>query len=137
MQDIKHIVVLMQENRSFDHYFGTLRGARGFSDPHPVRLSTGNSVFYQPSATGYTLPFHPSAPYLGFQFRGDLAHSWVDPHAAWNNGNNDLWVPSKGVETMAYMTWADIPFHYALADAFTICDAYHCSIMSSTDPNRY
>ncbi len=44
IQDIEHIVILMQENRSFDHYFGTLRGVRGFSDPHPVTLPSGKPV---------------------------------------------------------------------------------------------
>jgi phospholipase C len=38
---------------------------------------------------------------------------------------------------MAHLVRSDIPFHYALADAFTICDAYHCSLMGPTDPNRY
>jgi hypothetical protein len=58
-------------------------------------------------------------------------------HTAVNQGNNDQWVPSKGAVTMAYLTRNDIPFHYALADAFTICDAYHCSLLGPTDPNRY
>src|SRR5262245_47560420 len=50
IEDVQHIVILMQENRSFDHYFGTLRGIRGFSDPRAVRLySSGNSVFQQPN----------------------------------------------------------------------------------------
>jgi phospholipase C len=138
IQDVKHIVVLMQENRSFDHYFGTLRGVRGFSDPRAVKLSSGNSVFQQPNGSTKTLmPFHPTQPLMGYQFIGDLAHSWSDAHAAWNNGNNDGWVAAKGTETMVYMDRTDMPFHYALADAFTVCDQYHCSIMTSTDPNRY
>ena len=137
IQDVQHIVVLMQENRSFDHYFGMLRGVRGFSDPRAVTLSTGNSVFYQPNSSNYVLPFRPNSNLNGYQFLGDLAHSWSDAHAAWNNGSNDGWVAAKGVETMAYLNRTDLPFSYALADAFTICDNYHCSIMSSTDPNRY
>ena len=52
-------------------------------------------------------------------------------------GNHDRWVPSKGPITMAHLTRADIPFHYALADAFTICDAYHCSFLGPTYPNRH
>ena len=138
INDIEHIVILMQENRAFDHYFGMLRGVRGFSDPRAVSLSTGRPVFYQPNGPlGYTLPFHPTAANLGLQFIEDLAHDWTSTHDAWNNGNFDGWVPSKGTTTMAYLERADIPFHYALADAFTICDAYHCSILSATDPNRY
>lgn len=135
--DVEHIVVLMQENRSFDHYFGMLRGVRGFSDPHPVMLSTGKSVWHQPHGNAEVLPFHPTAPNLGLQFLTDLPHDWAGGHAAWNQGNYDQWVPNKGAATMAYLTRRDIPFHYALADAFTICDAYHCSIMGPTDPNRY
>ncbi|TLU74418.1 phosphocholine-specific phospholipase C [Lichenicoccus roseus] len=137
INDIEHIVVLMQENRSFDHYFGTLQGVRGFGDPRAMRLPTGNPVFYQPAGAGYVLPFHPTAPDLGLQFIQDLAHDWDTTHVAWNQGNWDQWVPSKGTTTMAYLDRGDIPFHYALADAFTICDAYHCSLLGPTDPNRY
>lgn len=137
IEDVQHIVVLMQENRSFDHYFGTLKGVRGFGDPRPVNLTSGNSIWYQPDGSGYVLPFHPTAPDLGLQFLEDLAHDWTSTHAAWNDGQYDQWVPSKGTTTMAYLTREDIPFHYALADAFTVCDAYHCAIMGPTDPNRY
>jgi phospholipase C len=135
--DVEHIVILMQENRSFDHYFGTLRGVRGFGDPHPVALPSGDPVWRQPNGAGQLLPFHPDAPELGLQFLEDLPHGWTDTHAAWNGGKYDQWVPSKGTTTMAYLTRRDIPFHYALADAFTVCDAYHCSFLGPTDPNRY
>jgi phospholipase C len=135
--DVEHIVILMQENRSFDHYFGTLSGVRGFGDPRAVSLPSGNSVWYQPDGHGgYVLPFHPPAPELGLQFLEDLPHDWTTTHAAWNGGNHDRWVPNKGPITMAHLTRADIPFHYALADAFTVCDAYHCSLPGPTYPNR-
>ncbi|MFL9954487.1 phospholipase C, phosphocholine-specific [Paraburkholderia nemoris] len=139
IRDVEHIVVLMQENRSFDHYFGTLKGVRGFGDTRAINLPNGKPVWYQPLAAdvGYVLPFRPSAPNLGLQFLQDLAHDWTSTHAAWNGGRYDQWVPSKGTTTMAYLTRDDIPFHYQLADAFTICDAYHCSLMGPTDPNRY
>ncbi|WP_144145925.1 phosphocholine-specific phospholipase C [Paraburkholderia sp. BCC1884] len=139
IRDVEHIVVLMQENRSFDHYFGTLKGVRGFGDTRAINLPNGKPVWYQPLAAdaGYVLPFHPTAPNLGLQFLQDLAHDWNSTHAAWNGGRYDQWVPSKGTTTMAYLTRDDIPFHYQLADAFTICDAYHCSLMGPTDPNRY
>ncbi|GAB2564461.1 phospholipase C, phosphocholine-specific [Dyella jejuensis] len=137
IEDVEHIVILMQENRSFDHYFGSLRGVRGFGDPRPVNLPSGNSVWHQPDGEGYVLPFHPGAPDLGLQFLEDLAHDWTSTQAAWNAGNYDRWVPNKGTTTMACLTRQDIPFHYALADAFTVCDAYHCSVMGPTDPNRY
>jgi phospholipase C len=135
--DVEHIVILMQENRSFDHYFGTLRGVRGFGDPRAVSLPSGDPVWFQPNSAGRVLPFHPDAPDLGLQFLEDLPHGWTDTHKAWNAGKYDQWVPSKGTTTMAYLTRSDMPFHYALADAFTVCDAYHCSFMGPTDPNRY
>ena len=135
--DVQHIVIMMQENRSFDHYFGTLQGVRGFGDPRTVSLPNGNPVWYQPNGNGYVLPFHPGAPNLGLQFLEDLAHDWTSGHAAWNQGKYDQWVPNKGTTTMAHLTRSDIPFHYALADAFTVCDAYHCSVLGPTDPNRY
>ena len=137
LKDVEHIVVLMQENRSFDHYFGTLRGVRGYGDPRPVALPSGASVFHQSDAGQTLLPFHPTAKDLGLQFLEDLAHDWNTTHQAWNNGNYDQWIPAKGPTTMAYLERSDIPFHYALADAFTVCDAYHCSLLTCTDPNRY
>ena len=50
--DVEHIVILMQENRSFDHYFGTMRGVRGFADPRAVKLPSGKSVWHQPNGAG-------------------------------------------------------------------------------------
>ncbi|MFE2423578.1 phosphocholine-specific phospholipase C [Streptomyces hokutonensis] len=138
IEDVEHIVVLMQENRSFDHYFGSLRGVRGFGDPRPVvTRQDGKPVWYQSDGTKDILPFRPEADDLGLQFIQDLPHGWNDGHAAFDGGKYDKWVPSKGSTTMAYLTREDIPFHYALADSFTICDAYHCSFIGSTDPNRY
>ncbi|MFF3732762.1 phosphocholine-specific phospholipase C [Streptomyces sp. NPDC002476] len=137
LEDVEHIVVLMQENRSFDHYFGTLRGVRGFGDPRPVTLPSGKPVWHQSSGIKDVLPFRPTADNLGLQFIQDLNHDWAGGHWAFNKGAYDKWVPAKSATTMAYLTREDIPFHYALADAFTICDAYHCSFIGSTDPNRY
>ncbi|MFE0937283.1 phosphocholine-specific phospholipase C, partial [Streptomyces mutabilis] len=138
IEDVEHIVVLMQENRSFDHYFGKLRGVRGFGDPHPVRLDSGKSVWHQAKGDGTeVLPFHPEADDLGMQFLEGLPHGWSDGQDAYHNGKYDRWLPAKGTTTMAYLTREDIPFHYALADTFTVCDAYHCSFIGSTDPNRY
>ncbi|MEW1656045.1 phosphocholine-specific phospholipase C [Streptomyces sp. NPDC093707] len=137
LKDVEHIVVLMQENRSFDHYFGSLRGVRGFGDPRPVTLPSGKSVWYQSDGTKDLLPYHPDAKDLGMQFIEGLNHDWHGGHQAWNDGKYDQWVSAKGTGTLAHLTRQDIPFHYALADAFTVCDAYHCSLIGSTDPNRY
>ncbi|MWA05613.1 phospholipase C, phosphocholine-specific [Actinomadura sp. LD22] len=137
IRDVEHIVVLMQENRSFDHYFGSLRGVRGFGDPRPVTLPNGKTVWHQPDGTRDVLPFHPDADDLGMQFIQGLNHDWTGGHKAWNDGRYDQWIPAKTATTMAYLTREDIPFHYALADTFTLCDAYHCSFIGNTDPNRY
>jgi phospholipase C len=140
INDVEHVVFLMQENRSFDHYFGALRGVRGFGDPRAVKLPSGKSVWHQPDANnpdGYVLPFRPDKNNLGLAFLEDTPHDWISTHAAWNNGTYDKWVPNKGTTAMAYLTRQDIPYHYALADAFTVCDAYYCSLLGPTDPNRY
>jgi phospholipase C len=137
INDVEHIVFLMQENRSFDHYFGTLRGVRGFADPHPVTLPSGKPVWFQPNGADVLLPFRPDVEDLGQTFLPDPPHGWADTHAAWNGGKYDRWVPNKGVTTMTYHTRRDLPYQFALADAFTICDNYHCSLMGPTDPNRY
>ena len=83
IKDVEHIVVLMQENRSFDHYYGSLRGVRGFGDPHPALQPSGQSVWNQSGV----LPFHPTAPDLGLAFIEDLPHGWNDTHRAWNGGS--------------------------------------------------
>jgi phospholipase C len=137
IRDVEHVVILMQENRSFDHYFGTLGGVRGFGDPRVIQLPSGRSVWHQPDGDSFVLPFHPGVPNLGLQFLEDLPHDWATTHAAWNSGRYDQWVPHKGTTTMAHLTRSDIPYHFALADAFTVCDAYHCSLLGPTDPNRY
>jgi phospholipase C len=138
IEDVEHVVILMQENRSFDHYFGTLRGVRGFGDPRPMALPSGKPVWFQPDGNGFLLPFRPDVLNLGLQFLEDTPHGWTDTHAAWNGGKYDKWIAAKGTRTvMAHLRREDIPFHFALADAFTICDAYHCSLLGPTDPNRY
>ncbi|MFG2312640.1 phosphocholine-specific phospholipase C [Streptomyces sp. NPDC048566] len=137
IEDVEHIVVLMQENRSFDHYFGSMRGVRGFGDPRPATTTGSKPVWYQSDGTRDVLPFRPDADDLGLAFIQDLPHGWNDGHAAFGQGRYDGWVPAKSATTMAHLTREDIPFHYALADSFTVCDAYHCSFIGSTDPNRY
>ncbi|WP_369144093.1 phosphocholine-specific phospholipase C [Streptomyces sp. R44] len=137
IQDIEHIVVLMQENRSFDHYFGAMKGVRGFGDPRPVTLPSGKSVWNQSDGSKVTLPFRPTSDKLGMEYLQGLNHDWAGGQSAFNKGRYDNWIPAKTKATMAHLTREDIPFHYALADAFTICDAYHCSFIGATDPNRY
>jgi len=137
LEDVEHIVVLMQENRAFDHYYGVLRGVRGFGDPHPIVLPSGQPVWNQADGSTVTLPFRPDVGNLALTFIEDLDHSWDGTHQMFNDGNWDQWVPAKTTTCMAHMDRADLPFHYALADAFTVCDAYHCSMLGPTDTNRY
>ncbi|HEY4082881.1 MAG TPA: phospholipase C, phosphocholine-specific [Burkholderiaceae bacterium] len=149
LKDIKHVVMLMQENRSFDHYFGTMAGVRGFDDPAAMKLPNGDSVFKQPDAvnpSGYLLPFHLDTTRSSAQKIPSTNHSWETQHEAWNAGAMDSWVSAhrkvdgkngvNGPFTMGHYQREDIPFHFALAEAFTICDGYHSSIMGPTWPNR-
>ncbi|MGZ4184804.1 MAG: phosphocholine-specific phospholipase C [Solirubrobacteraceae bacterium] len=138
IKDIEHVVVLMQENRSFDHYYGVLRGVRGFGDPHPAMLPSGKPVWYQADGSTVVPPFRPDVGHdLALTFIEDLDHSWDGTHQMLNGGNWDQWIPAKTTTCMAHMDRADLPFHYALADAFTVCDANFCSMLGPTDPNRY
>jgi phospholipase C len=174
IEDVEHIVVLMQENRPFDHHFGTLRGVRGYADPRAVDIhlplqaggSTLASVFLQPAgaaltAAGYAVPANygnlggpangayvippfrvnpervsPALHGLGSTYLPGTGHNWAGGQASWNHGQYDSWAPVRGQMAMSYMTREDLPLHFALADAFTVGDAYHCSMMGPTNPNR-
>ena len=140
IRDLKHVVILMQENRSFDHYFGSLQGVRGFADKQALKYQNGTSIFQQPDAKrtdlGVLLPFHMDSTKVNAQNAGDLDHSWTGDHSSRNGGLWNNYVPAKSEQTMGYFTRADIPFQYALADAFTICDGYYQAIMGPTSPNR-
>lgn len=113
IEDVEHVVFLLQENRALDHYFGTLRGVRGYGDTRPAMLPNGKPAWFQPNGSGHVLPFHPTADNLGMQFLEDTPHGWGDTQAAWNGGNYDHWIPHKGPSTMAYLTRKDIPFHFS------------------------
>ncbi|MFJ5898802.1 alkaline phosphatase family protein [Streptomyces sp. NPDC093064] len=111
--DLKHIVIVTQENRSFDHIFGTLNlpGARGFNDKQALTWQNGQTNFYEPNsrAEGYLLPY-----------RADTTK-----YNAQNTSSR-----------MFYFEEQDVPFHHAIAKAWTVADHYHCSLNTSTDPNR-
>ena len=141
LSSVKHIVILMQENRSFDHYFGTLQGVRGYGDTSLLRFPSSSNVWNQStkgsSSGGKILePWHLNTQTTDAQQVEDLDHSWSGTHGAWNNGLWNDWIPEKTGFTMGYYNRTDIPFHYALADAFTICDQYFCSVQGPTNPNR-
>ncbi|WP_144112747.1 phosphocholine-specific phospholipase C [Paraburkholderia sp. BCC1886] len=135
INDVQHIVVLMQENRSFDHYFGNLPGVRGYSDRFTIPQPGGGSVFEQSDGTRVVMPFHLDSTQGNALLVGG-AHSWSDAHQAWDNGRMTHWPQYKADVSMGYLTQTDLPFQYALANAFTICDAYHCSLPGGTNTNR-
>ncbi|NMO52454.1 phospholipase C, phosphocholine-specific [Actinoplanes sp. TBRC 11911] len=152
IRDVQHVVVIMQENRSFDHYFGSMKGVRGFGDRSTIQLPGGKSVWEQPvtptdgAATQYPWRLSgakswqgatPPSAELGAANYGGTSHGWDDQHGAWFGGLMNGWYYAKGgPTTLGYLDRADLPFHYALADAYTIGDAYHCSVLSATGPNR-
>ncbi|MES2417140.1 MAG: phospholipase C, phosphocholine-specific [Bacteroidota bacterium] len=135
--DAEHVVFLMQENRSFDHMFGKIRGVRGFNDPRAKTLPNRNKVWLQNDDKGNTYaPFHVDINKTKITWQGGLPHSWSDQVAARNKGKYDKWVPVKSLMTLGYYEREDIPFYYAMADAFTICDHHFCSSLTGTTPNR-
>lgn len=144
-QDAEHVVLLMQENRSFDHCFGMLKGVRGFNDPRAIKLPDNNKVWLQTNAKGETYaPFRLNIKDTKATWMSSLPHSWSNQVDARNDGKYDGWLEAKRPGnpyedipmTMGYYTREDIPFYYALADAFTVCDQHFCSSLTGTTPNR-
>ncbi len=146
---VEHVVFLMQENRSFDHYFGSYPGVRGFDDrsdgsmarfAQPWPGGTGGATTLLPfnlaSATAQICSGNSSIP----------IHDWAPQHESWDGGTNTQFVAThaqarydgaaQGPLVMGYFTRQQLGYYYALADAFTICDAYHCSVIGPTMPNR-
>ena len=142
LTDIEHVVILIQENRSFDHYFGTYKGPRGFSESsNAYKQSYPGNTAAAPS--GLLYPFHLDTSKWNAACTHDIDHGWIAQHESWNNGANDGFVTSHilinandAVLTMGYYTRTDLPYYYAVADAFTLCDNYYCSVIGPTDPNR-
>ena len=138
---VEHVVFLMHENRSFDHYFGTLGGVNGFDASSPTFAQA-----WPGGASSTLLPFHIDTQTTDAECTYDLSHTWQAEHASWNGGAMDSFVsthtsdayegPGHGPMTMGYYTSSDIPFYYELAKNFTICDNYFCSVLGPTHPNR-
>ena len=152
LKQIKHIVLFMQENRAFDHYFGTMEGVRGFQDPNAhVSKNTGKSVFHQPVNQSVKQDKPPKNVtelmpwYLNHQ-GGDWkdrtqcmmtgSNMWLPNHAAWNKGEIDQWAIANTPYSIGYYRRDDLPIHFGLAGNFTVADSYYESIIASTDPNR-
>lgn len=136
INDVEHIVILMQENRSFDHYFGAMRGVRGFGDRFPIPLESGKRVFHQSDGKKIIPPYRADGKVSNAAFVNGTPHNFPDTQAAWNQGKYGFWPLFKTPYSMAYYTREEIPFQYAMAESFTICDAYYCSVATGTDPNR-
>lgn len=144
--DAEHIVILMQENRSFDHMYGTLKGVRGYNDPRAITLPNKNLVWLQSNNKGETYaPFHLDLKNTKSTWMSCLPHNWDNQVNARNDGKFDKWLESKrsGNDeyadmplTLGHNNREDVPFYYALADAFTVCDQNFCSSLTGTDPNR-
>lgn len=139
IMDVEHIVILMQENRSFDHYFGTLQGVRGFGDRFPIPVAGQPNVWFQRNDNDGTVvsPFHLDTG-LSFDLMRvtGTPHTWPNAQGAWSHGKLDAWPTYKHNHAMGYYSAADLPFQFALANMFTVCDAYHCSLQAGTNPNR-
>jgi phospholipase C len=148
LQDVEHIVCLMQENRSFDHYFGSMAGVRGFADPFPIPvpdtdLLQRRTVWYQRNDTatgGNPKVLAPQHNDTGANFAlirtAGTPHLYPDAQLAWDHGRLSNWPQFKNNPAMVYFEQADIPFQFALANAFTLCDANHCAFTGGTNPNR-
>jgi phospholipase C len=143
IMDVQHVVILMQENRSFDHYFGSLAGVRGFGDRFPIPSAAGGErttiwTQHRPSAAPQQIaPYHldTTGTFALMRAQG-TPHTWPDAQAAWDEGRMSHWPEAKTERSMGYYRRDDLPFQFALAEAFTICDAYHCALHTGTNSNR-
>ncbi|MET3537329.1 phosphocholine-specific phospholipase C [Chryseobacterium limigenitum] len=144
--DAEHVVILMQENRSFDHAFGALKGVRGFLDKRTFIKPDGHSAFFQKNDAGkYASPARLDLRNTKSTWMSSLPHSWDNQQKALNKGKYDQWLQAKSSGnkdykeiplTLGYYNREDLPFYYQLADAFTIFDQYFCSSLTGTTPNR-
>ncbi len=145
---IEHLVFLMQENRSFDHYFGAYRGVRGFDDRTGDALATFHQAWPGAGHDDVLLPF-PLASATAQLCAGNAdvpTHDWAPQHQSWAGGTNRAFVavhaeerydgPAQAPLVMGYYDRQQLPYTYALADAFTVCDQYFCSVLGPTMPNR-
>jgi phospholipase C len=150
---INHVVVIVQENRSFDHYLGRLV-AQGYYQPgdfsggvdygtdagagtgfsHSDQLDGPPPGWFNPDVDGTRVVPHPDDQYCY-----GVNHGWGDMHAYYDNGRMDRFVIQNdpdGQRSFFYEDDTVIPFYYALANTFSVADHYHCSVMTSTWPNR-
>ncbi len=131
---IEHVVILMQENRSFDQYFGHLPG-HGQDDVDVADPDVTNPA----GGGGDPVPWHHETQYCV----SDTDHGWTASHEQWNAGKNDGFATSNvkaedptGARAMGYYEESDIPFYYELYSTFATSDRYFCSLLGPTYPNR-
>ena len=148
LNDIEHVVILMLENRSYDHILGVLPGGRGYADRFPLKQTNGEYVWKQYNSkyakdlnkewnSKTLLPWHfDTQKDIGYEFIMSSPHTYNNMQLANNHGKNNQWLPNKTDRVLGYYTEQDIPIYYALANAFTVCDAYYCSLQMGTHPNR-
>ncbi|KAK9456291.1 phosphoesterase family-domain-containing protein [Dipodascopsis uninucleata] len=140
LKDVKHIIMFMQENRAFDHYFGTMAGVRGFKDPNVLIGDNGLPIWYQPATEAeYLLPFYMGANSSykeGIQCADGGSNDWIENHNAWNNGKINGWVTNNSEYAWGHYRRDDIPLHFALADEWTLGDMYSEFVIGPTAPNR-
>jgi phospholipase C len=129
---IEHIIVVMQENHSFDCYLGMLGRGDGYTLD-----AAGRPINACPDGSGHLVGVHhaPSTCQAGYR----VSQAWDASHQSWHFGANDGFVTAytpPSADTMAYWTGTDLPFYWSLARNFTLCDRYFSSVMAQTYPNR-
>ena len=129
---IKHVVIICQENRSFDHYFGSFASTLGRPGHRAVGFLPNQLTYFNSAGTG----FHPY--HLTHFCDQDPDHSWEGSHTKWADGAMSGFVIDENGSTDAigYFTESDHIYHVQLAKAFTLCDHYYCPEIGPTLPNR-
>ncbi|OJJ45717.1 hypothetical protein ASPZODRAFT_159969 [Penicilliopsis zonata CBS 506.65] len=146
LRDIKHVVLFMQENRSWNSYFGTMAGVRGFNDPNVQVNEDGQAVWYQEVDSALSNKTNSLLPwYLGYKggnttdaiqcmVAGD--NGYTDNQAALNHGLNNHWARNNTPWSWGYLKRNDIPVQFAIAEGWTSGDMYQEGQITSTNPNR-
>ncbi|OAX81171.1 hypothetical protein ACJ72_04490 [Emergomyces africanus] len=146
LKDIDHVIIFMQENRSWDTYFGTMAGARGYNDPNVQINPNGRPLWYQPidpkmsNDTETLLPWYLG--YLGgnwsqaIQCMAAGSNGYRENHASINGGLNDGWARNNTPWSWGYLKRPDLPVQFAIAEGWTVGDMYQQSQITATNPNR-
>ncbi len=136
LSGIDTIVVVMMENRSFDHLFGALGTDPSYPGANVVDGLTGTETNLDSSGLPVTVNLAPAEI-----SKLDPKHDWNSSHRAFNGGRNDGFVivnpGANQAEVMSYHQRATAPFLYSLCDQYTVCDRWFSSVMGPTWPNRY